>query len=156
MGKKYPLVCAVHKHYNVCMKIEGANKSSNAKGVSKAGIRKTGDGAFGAMVSEAGEAESSSPASRTASVGALDALLSLQEVGGDGRRKGQKRAADLLDQLDKIRNGLLLGTLSRATLERLGSLVSQHREDNVDPKLAEILDEIELRAAVELAKFDIT
>jgi hypothetical protein len=46
------------------------------------------------------------------------------------------------------------GGVSRATLTRLLSLVNVEREDFVDPGLAAVLDEIELRARVELAKLN--
>ena len=59
---------------------------------------------------------------------------------------------DLLDELDQIRIGLLTGSLPRATLERLAARVEAKRHRVDDPSLIQILDEIELRAAVELAK----
>jgi hypothetical protein len=45
-----------------------------------------------------------------------------------------------------------MGTIPMAKLEALAQLVRAKREQIDDPKLIEILDEIELRAAVELAK----
>ena len=48
--------------------------------------------------------------------------------------------------------GLLLGTIPMSKLEQLAQLIRAKREQIDDPKLLEILDEIELRAAVELAK----
>ena len=47
---------------------------------------------------------------------------------------------------------LLTGSLPRATLERLGARIEAKRHRVDDPGLIQILDEIELRAAVELAK----
>jgi hypothetical protein len=46
----------------------------------------------------------------------------------------------------------LAGALSRRSLERLTALVATERAHAVDPRLASVLDEIELRAKVELAK----
>jgi len=48
--------------------------------------------------------------------------------------------------------GLLMGTIPMAKLEQLAQLMRAKREQFDDPKLQEILDDIELRAAVELAK----
>ncbi len=58
----------------------------------------------------------------------------------------------MLDELEQIRLGLLLGQIPRARLEQLAQMVRARREQLDDPKLIAILDEIELRAAVELAK----
>ena len=58
----------------------------------------------------------------------------------------------MLDKLEEIRLGLLLGTIPQSRLEQLAHLVRAQREQVNDPKLTAILDEIELRAAVELAK----
>jgi hypothetical protein len=56
--------------------------------------------------------------------------------------------------LEDVRDGLLTGGVSRATLQRLLALVNVKREDFVDPALAEVLNEIDLRARVELAKLN--
>lgn len=138
------------------MKVEGPNKTSGTKGVSKTGAKKsTGDGTFSALVSDTEETEAQSPVSRTASVGALDALLMLQaaEDGASGK-KARKRASDLLDHLEKIRIGLLTGELPSSTLHQLSQAIAAQRETVLDPKLNEILDDIDLRAQVELAKLE--
>ena len=100
---------------------------------------------------------SSTPVTGTATVGGVDSLLSLQEVGdaATGRSKGLQRAAELLDQLDEIRHGLLVGGLSRHNLLDLARAVRAQRASIGDPRLAEVLDEIELRAEVELAKYSL-
>ena len=86
--------------------------------------------------------------------GPLEALLALQEVPDPlaRRRQAAKRGAELLDQLEEIRLGLLTGALPRATMERLAEIAGATREKSDDPQLEQILAEIELRAAVELAK----
>lgn len=89
------------------------------------------------------------------SVGSVDALLSVQEVGDalDSNGKARQRADDILDQLDELRHGLLMGTLNRRQLESLARMVRARRDTVTDPHLAEILDQIELRAEIELAKY---
>jgi hypothetical protein len=86
---------------------------------------------------------------------AIDSLIALQEVPDSvtGRAKAAKRGRDILDLLEDIRDGMLLGGISRATLQRLLQLVNVKREAFVDPGLSALLDDIELRARVELAKF---
>lgn len=88
-------------------------------------------------------------------IGALNAMLSLQEVPDplDSRGRARRRGEQVLDLLDRIRLGILAGTLSPAELTNLARLVRSRRDEIDDPGLAEILGEIELRAEVELAKF---
>ncbi len=122
-----------------------ATKRSERSGSAKAG-------AF----AEALGSEKASPAAleSTAPLGALDALVALQEVDDptQGRAQAQKRGEDLLDRLDHLRMWLLMGRVSIVELERLSELVNRETAATGDPRLREILGEIELRAAVELAK----
>lgn len=143
--------------YNVRMKVEGPNKTGSAKGVSKTGAKKgTGDTAFSGLVGDAEEAEAQKPVSGIMTIGQLDSLLSLQEAGGgtseEARKKAKQRAAALLEGLDQVRIGILTGSIPNATLQSLGRVIGEHRDKTIDPKLAEILDEIDLRVQVELAK----
>jgi len=93
--------------------------------------------------------------SPSASIGSVDALLAAQSVEASGeeeRRQARQRGDEILDRLDELRHGLLAGTLTRSQLMVLASLVRARRASIVDPKLREIVDEIELRAEVEIAK----
>jgi len=87
---------------------------------------------------------------------AVTGLFSLQEVEDElsGRRRAMARGESLLDALDGLRLALLDGTMSRAQLAALGRLAQEHVALVDDPRLAGILAEIELRAAVELAKLE--
>ncbi|MGA7711916.1 MAG: flagellar assembly protein FliX [Rhizomicrobium sp.] len=89
-------------------------------------------------------------------IAALDSILTLQAMDDstDGRSKGLKHGEQLLDMLDQVRDGLLAGGIPRVTLNRLANAVTKRRENFVDPKLQTVLDEIELRAHVELAKLE--
>lgn len=93
-----------------------------------------------------------------APVHSVDALLSIQEVDdptdGEARKKARRWAVDLLDNLDQLRIGIISGRVAKQDLERITTLVQHHRVQSDDPKLNMILDEIELRARVELAKFE--
>lgn len=87
---------------------------------------------------------------------ALESILALQGVGdaATGRSKGLARGNRLLDMLDEVRDGLLSGTIPQATLQRLAASVSNREDVFADPALQGVLDEIELRAHVELAKLE--
>jgi hypothetical protein len=86
----------------------------------------------------------------------LEALLAVQEVpdATQSGRRAQRHAEDLLDRLEEVRTALLVGTLPRQKLDELARLVRLRRERVLDPRLAEVLDEIELRCRVELAKLE--
>ena len=113
--------------------------------------------AQGGFAVETGSApKTASPTSGAAALASVDALIALQEVpdATTGRAKAARRGRDMLDVLDDLRDGLLTGAVSRATLQRLLTLVNVEREDFVDPQLGAVLDEIDLRARVELAKLN--
>lgn len=86
----------------------------------------------------------------------VDALLIVQAAGDaterEARRRLVRRGEDILDQLEEVRHGLLMGTVPRDKLEQLSQLIRARREASPDPRLSALLDEIELRAEVELAK----
>ena len=86
----------------------------------------------------------------------LDALLALQAVGDDGgegsRQAGTRRGETLLDLLDRLRADLLAGRVAETRLIQLAGLVRDRRGTTADARLEQIINEIELRAEVELAK----
>jgi hypothetical protein len=62
--------------------------------------------------------------------------------------------ASTLTLLDEVRDGLLAGGIPRVTLNRLALAIAKRRESFAEPKLQTVLDEIDLRARVELAKLE--
>ena len=138
------------------MKIDGTGPIR--PGTSPTRSKKVGDKAekFAKHIADSEDEASTAAVSSAGPLAAVDALLSLQEVpdATSGRSRGLKRAEDMLDHLDAIRHGLLLGSIPRDKLNGLLAVVRERRDDVGDPRLAAVLDEIELRAAVELAKLD--
>jgi len=96
------------------------------------------------------------PAAAPTTVSALDALLTVQEIpdATAGRRRAVQRGDALLDRLEDVRLALLTGVLPRERLEQLSRLAGTSRAAITDPRLSAVLDEIDLRVAVELAKLD--
>lgn len=113
----------------------------------------TGGTQFSGLLDETQESQSSGPTGAAVSVGGL---LAVQEADADGRRKskqGAQHGEELLARLERLRDGLLMGAIPESELRDLAKTISNTRERSfTDPKLGEILDEIELRAKVELAK----
>jgi len=112
----------------------------------------SGGGAFARALADAPE-QTASP-SGAGPVQALNALLSVQEVDSatEGRRRARRRAESLLDRLEDLRLAIMLGEVPLGHLERLSLQLAERREQVDDPKLAQIINEIEIRTAVELAK----
>jgi len=125
-----------------------------------AGARPTrdvgGDSFRLAMPEPAAGPSQATSVSGTRSVMGVDALVALQDVGGplERRRRAVGRAGRMLDALDDIKAGLLVGELSMGDLDRLRRAVRDERAATEDPTLEAVLDEIELRAAVEVAKLE--
>jgi Class II flagellar assembly regulator len=113
----------------------------------------SGDGRFAEALS--GETATNS-ANAPQTVATVDNLFVLQEISDEvtNRRRALQRGNNLLDRLDDIRIALLTGSLPRNRLEELRHMAREQVDLAGDPKLAAILDEIELRVAVELAKLD--
>jgi hypothetical protein len=136
------------------MKITGPGRVT-PKSVKKTESSKSGDGAaFASALSGGGSADQVSNVGGTGPLATVDALLSLQEVpdATEGRSKGLARANDMLDLLDEVRKGLLLGAIPVSNLKSLAELARNQKGRLGDSKLEEVLSDIELRAEVELAK----
>ncbi len=139
------------------MKVTSTSGAGSAGGA-KAARPAAGQGSF-ALPSTGGGVEAAAAAARTAGVsgvGSLDALLALQDVGGplERRKRAVGRAGRILDVLDEVKLALIDGELSRTSLDRLLRAVREERQGTEDPRLEGVLDEIETRAAVELAKLE--
>jgi hypothetical protein len=127
--------------------------------IDSANVRRVSKGAAGTssafQLSDASETRGT-VTSGPGAIGALDSILMLHGLDDstDGRSRGLKHGEDLLDMLDQVRDGLLAGGVPRTTLNRLAAAVTKRHDQFNDPKLQGVLDEIELRAHVELAKLE--
>ena len=93
----------------------------------------------------------------TPALGDLASLLALQGVPVEDdrrekRRKAVHRGLDLLDVLEGVKLDLLAGGVPSDRLERLVHLLGLRRPSG-DDGLDALIDDVELRARVELAKF---
>jgi hypothetical protein len=138
------------------MKVIGTTGVGAAGGPSRPRI----GGGAGFRLPAAGSAQGPAPAAGVAAasgVMGVDALLALQDVGGplERKRRAVSRAGRILDVLDELKLGLLEGSLSASDMDRLKRAVRDARDRTDDPKLEAVLDDIEMRAAVELAKLEV-
>ncbi len=137
------------------MKINGPSSTSSTGAARGAGRAAQGGGGF--TLSAAAEAEEAAEAQRMAGldgVMTVSALLALQGVEDplSRRKRAMGRASRILDMLDDLKVAMLEGAASPATLDNLAKTVREERDATDDPRLEDVLNEIETRAAVELAK----
>ncbi len=115
-------------------------------------------GAFASLLglSDTEETASASQLSDVSATSALSGMLALQEISEDEikRRKVVQQGNNMLDTLENLRRQLLAGGIPADTLIAMSRQLSIQRQQVADPKLMEVMDEIELRLAVELAKLE--
>jgi len=104
-----------------------------------------------------GAEKPSGQVSQAAPMAALDAMLTIQAVdeqggGRQNRQRAFRRGSTLLEKLDEIRHGLLEGRMPAAQLQALALALRNEKMAIEDPRLADVVAEIELRCEVELAK----
>ena len=130
----------------------GIGSSSGARPARGAG----GDGFRIVSPGAAGGPSQASSVTATQGVMGVEALLALQDVGSptERKRRAVRRASRILDTLDALKIALLEGEISAGDLDRLRRAVRDERDNTDDPALEAVLDEIELRAAVEVAKLE--
>lgn len=135
------------------MRIQGPRRPDQVNGRS---APKTGGQGETFQISGKSEAHAAAATGATLQVAALESLLALQEASEPltGRKRAVRRANDMLDLLDDMKVGMLAGSIPRQTLRRLTSLVADRRDDFNEPGLQGVIDEIDLRAQVELAKLE--
>jgi hypothetical protein len=140
------------------MKVSGIGSTGGPGQARRVGKSdKAPSGAFAQTLAETFEAVEEAHAVDTpTAVTGLDALLVVQAVGGssdqEARQRLIRRGEDLLDGLEGLRHDLLIGAIPKDRLVSLARMVRSRRENVADPRLAAVLDEIELRVEVELAK----
>lgn len=111
---------------------------------------------FSSFLSSASAPSSSSAASEVNATAALSGLLALQEISEEERKKERlvKQAKDMLDSLERLRQQLLMGEIPADMLSELSRKLSEEKQQVSDPKLMIVIEDIELRLAVEMAKLE--
>ena len=97
---------------------------------------------------------SAAPLSGVAGLSSLVALQGVDDV-AERRRRAIRRGGGLLDRLEELKLAMLGGETGEGALERLSRTLREAREDENDEGLTDLLNQIDLRAAVELAKAEV-
>ena len=140
------------------MKVSGIGGAAAAGPTSKtAKAGKVSAGGFAENLASLDQAAEETQAVDTPSaVGGIAALIATQGMGDSLERETRRRLVqygeDLLDKLEELRHGLLLGAIPKEKLIALAQLVRSRRDHCTDPHLNALMDDIELRVEVELAK----
>ena len=135
------------------MKVDQTRRNSLAGVKRSSGSRGVASSDFDSLLISEQKIDAVAATNRISSV---DAVVALQEITGDNtNERGAKNRANLiLDKLEDIRMGLLMGQIPKSNLEELSKILILARENSIDPSLLEIIGDIELRAKIELAKLE--
>ena len=139
------------------MKISQTGSSVPAKGSRKTGkaVDQNAAETFKSHVQDEAASAASGPTA-TQSLTALSNFLAIQETSDQDsdRRRAILQGNTLLDELTDLQIGLVQGWLPKETLERVTRLLDRPRPAIDDPTINQALNDIEVRAAVELAKLE--
>lgn len=141
------------------MKVTGYGNIRPGSGAKKTGGTSSASSTSFADLLALSEAEgptATQPVSDIAATSALSNLLSLQEISEEDvkRKKLLLQGKNMLDVLEKLRQQLLIGAIPPQTLQELSRQLSVEKRATSDPAINTLMDEIELRLAVELAKLE--
>ena len=136
------------------MKVDQTRRNSLAGVKRSSGNRVVASSDFDSLLISEQKIDAVAATNRISSV---DAVVGLQEITGDNtdERGAKNRANLILDKLEDIRMGLLMGQIPKSNLEELSKILILARENSIDSNLLEIIEDIELRAKIELAKLEI-
>jgi len=140
------------------LEINGRTRIEGSTAVRRAERAARSDSSKGFSTEDVGDTKSAAGLTGGGPIGAVETILALQGIEDttDQRSRGVAHADELLKLLDEVRDGLLAGGIPRRTLARMAHTIAKRRESFADEKLQGILDEIELRARVELAKLELS
>ena len=136
------------------MKVDQTRRNSLASVKRSSGNRGVESSDFDSLLISEQKIDAVAATNRISSV---DAVVGLQEITGDNtdERGAKNRANLILDKLEDIRMGLLMGQIPKSNLEELSKILIVARENSIDSNLLQVIEDIELRAKIELAKLAI-
>ncbi|MCQ2915008.1 MAG: hypothetical protein MJ247_07435 [Alphaproteobacteria bacterium] len=143
------------------IKVKSSSSVSTVGSSSKSsGVSATDASDFASLLSDLGSTSATSTVVSSAPVDGIEALLAAQFVGdameGEARRKKAiDRGNNLLDQLNDLRNALLVGRIPKQKLIAMSQALRERKDTQLEPELAEIINDIEIRVSVELAKLNL-
>lgn len=132
------------------------NDVNKAKDLAPGKVKKNTGGADFSSYLKGTAKSGNAPISGMSGIAVADAIFAAQLADGveerERKKKQIKRGFTLLDKLEEIRQALLGGYISVDRLIEISRFVKEQGTTGSDPRLNEIIAEIELRVEVELAK----
>ena len=141
------------------MKIDGTKSSTDIQKKKDAKKSSSDGGAFKSMMDGAQETTKTVGSAVSSGIASIDALLAAQTTEDPAQEKAKQRmkdrANDILAELDNLKLAMMNGRVTVGHMVSIADVVATHRDQIKDPELSTIMDEIDLRAHVELAKLEI-
>lgn len=135
------------------IKVNDINKTSDLN--KSKGVKKAGGESFSSYLSETMRS-TSNQVNSASGISITDAIFAAQMVNGEEereiRKKLLKRGNQLVDKLEEIRDALLTGYITTDKLIDISRMIKENQVESADPRLQEIMAEVNLRVEVELAK----
>lgn len=135
------------------MRIDGIKDKILTTRVKKKG-QENKEISFGSFLDNVAENEASLQTNDINKTNFLNTIQAIDNNYYPDNSKAHERGDTMLNYLEEMRDNLALGLYDKSNIESLGELISKQKEELVDPNLITIIDEIELRVEVELAKFE--
>lgn len=133
------------------MRIETNTRTNGVSGRAATGRTGSGMAFVPAGEDNAVRVAGAAPMAAAADIDAILALQAVEDPAVAKKKRAMRRGASLLDMLDAIKADLLIGRVGADQLDQLMVLLGEVRERSM-PGLDAVLDDIELRVRVELAK----
>ncbi|MGE0754470.1 MAG: flagellar assembly protein FliX [Alphaproteobacteria bacterium] len=140
------------------MKIGGVGSTKSSSGTKKSrAVSSTGSFAELLDVSASKSVGGVDAASQVSAAAPVSNLLAAQEVFDDLPHQEAlvKEGEATLDMLESLRRNMLAGAIPVNLLAEIKGRITRKKQHTSDPYLRAIMDEIELRASVELAKLEV-
>lgn len=120
--------------------------------------RTTSTSGFDQSLNETSGPQETSQTCATRETAALHPLMQLQEISDlmQGKARACARAQNLLNILDVLREGLLVGAFAKQDLAHMAQQLETRSQENIDPLLQEVLEQIEQRVHIELTKIELS
>ncbi len=139
------------------MKIDGPGRLEKADNKKKTN-KSSSDGSFGDFMN-ADETQAKSDVGGLSQINQTESLLAVQAAEDpterSARQRMTKRADKILDMLEEMRMNILFGNVTVGQVMAIADVVASYREKISDPRLVVLLDEIDLRAQIEIAKLSV-
>lgn len=138
------------------MKVSKTGGTSGPDSARKKSKSADGDSGFADALKSASGAEGAEQAQATSSVGHVDAILAVQQTADATDHKSRGLMMDygneMLDRLEQLRISILNGAISKERLQDMAKRLRERTSNSDDPRLNELINDIELRVEVEIAK----